>query len=318
MLALSRVQFGAASYQADWRYFDWLYLANPAGRGFADCILAVQDDKPVGLIHRMNLPATQAGNPRTVVSLQNHFMAAEARSGAGLLLLNRATRGDVTAFSPGVQGRLAQAYRRLGYREVAGFWLTRPLNLPGIAINMLLARISPRTTFDVALDKARRRHPNLELGPEPDSHAVTALTKLMNAHRLGEEALCVDWSPDLVAWRYFSADGPRHLLVRCPRSGAIAVLAFGLRKGVKVVRIMECFDAGDTGFVKRLLAVARAAGASFALAFTMDAKLSQAFAAQGFRLRENDTASFVSTDGTVAFGPAETDVGFEAFQSSYA
>lgn len=319
-LEASREQFGDASYQAEWPYFEWLYRDNPAGRGFEDCLLAVQDGRPVGVIHRMILPALQSGRPTTVVSLQNHFMAPQARSGAGLLLLNRATKGDTIAFSPGVQGRLAEAYRQLGYREIKGSWLTRPLSLPRIAWGLASFRLSGRQTFNVDLARVRRLNRDIDISEAPSQPALRALTALMLSERRGgerDEALRVDWTPDLVDWRYFAKRGPRHLLVASPRSGAMAVLAFGRRKNVPVVRVMELFSQDDPGFVDRVLAVARAADAALALAFTMDADHAAVLTKARFRLRDNDTASFTTAQGPVAFGPAETDVGFESFLTDF-
>lgn len=320
VLEASREQFGAGSYQSGWAYFDWLYRTNPAGRGHQDCIVAVQDGRPVGVIHRMILPASQFGRNTTVVSLQNHFMAPQARSGAGLLLLNRATKGDAVAFSPGVQGRLAEAYRRLGYREIDGFWLTRPLGLLGIALGLASSRLFSQQSFTADLRRTRRRCPDVEISEAPEEKALAALTALMLSRRRGgetDDALRVDWTLKLVDWRYFAKDGPRHLLVTSERSGAMAVLAFGLRKNVRVARVMELFPQDDLDFVDRVLAVARSAGAALALAFTMNAEDAAVLTAAKFRLRDNDTASFTTTEHPVAFGPAETDVGFESFRTQF-
>ena len=55
LLAFSRQVFGANSYQADPRYYNWLYKLNPfAGR--QDCCAAFDGSELVGVIHKMRLP----------------------------------------------------------------------------------------------------------------------------------------------------------------------------------------------------------------------------------------------------------------------
>ncbi len=315
VLRLSQEQFGAGAYQADRKYFDWLYTLNPAGRGVSDCLIAVHDDVPVGVIHRMILAAERSGTPEILISLQNHFMVPAARAGAGLMLLNRATKGADVAFSPGVQGRLAEAYRRLGYREIPSFWLTRPLNPLTMARDLMLSRLRAPQRFVVPLRALERRHPGLELSASPDDRMLMALASSMQSTTAPARALRMVVSPKVLEWRYFCPSGPRHLLVHDPASGAMAVLAFGYRRGLKIVRLMEFQDAADTGFAKSVLAVAKSAGASFALAFTLESRIADVLTGHGFRLRSNDTAAFASSDAEVAFGPAATDVGFEAFKT---
>lgn len=318
VLRLSREQFGAGAYQADRAYLEWLYTLNPAGRGFSDCLVAVQDDVVVGVIHRMILGVERSGMPEILISLQNHFMVPAARAGAGMMLLNRATKGANVAFSPGVQGRLAEAYRRLGYREIPSFWLTRPLNAVLMARDLLLSRLQAPRRFVVPLRALRRRHAGLELSASPDDRMLTALAASIRSSSAPDQALRMVVSAEVLEWRYFCASGPRHLLVRDPASGAVAVLAFGYRRGLKIVRLMEFHHGADAAFAKKVLAVARTAGASFALAFTLDRPIADTLIRNGFRLRGNDTAAFASSDAEVTLGPAATDVGFEAFMTDVA
>ena len=311
--ALSREQYGEDSYQADVRYFDWLYRANPSARGSQDCLVADQDGKIVGAIHRMVLAGHGGSSDKVVLSLQNHFMAPDARSGAGLLLLKRATRDGDVAFSPGVQGRLAESYRRLDYTEIPGFWFTRPLNAARVVRDLVGSRFKTRSSFSVRMARLSARYPDLVLTPDPSAELLDALVAVMVEATSVSDATRVAWTQDLVRWRYFSQGGPRHLLVYCPRSGDIAVLAFGVRKGVRVVRVMEMHMRNGTGFIDDVLRVGRSAGAGLALAFTTRPDLARAYEARGFRLRDNATSTFVSNDAPVSFDAAATDVGFEAF-----
>lgn len=313
VLALSRAQYGADAYQADPRYFDWLYSDNPWGRGTHDCLVADQDGQVVGAIHRMVLAAHGGGENKVVLSLQNHFMTPQARSGAGMLLLKRATRNGDVAFSPGVQGRLAESYRRLGYTEIAGFWFTLPVNVIRMVRDIALLRLKSYSAFHVRVGRLAIRFPKLIVTHDPPAELLDALATAMTTSVAPDGAVRIAWSRDAVRWRYFAHCGPRHVLVHCPRRGGMAVLAFGIRRGVRVMRIMEMHDGSGTGFINHVMHVARAAGAGLAMAFTTRPELARAYESVGFRRRENGTSSFVSSAIPVSFDAAATDVGLEAF-----
>jgi hypothetical protein len=309
LLSLSRRQFGADAYQAQPRYLDWLYRANPASQGPSDCFVADQDGVPAGCIHRMMLPLTIAGEPGMLASLQNHFMVPHARSGAGMMLLRRAVRDVALGFSPGVAGKLGDVYRRLGYKEVPSYWLARPLSLARAALQKAVAGRLARKPVDIG--RLRRRHAALAITASPDEEEVIALSERM--WRAGADAGAgVAWRPDLVRWRYFDPAGPHHVLVRRPDGTATAVFSLGPRGGLVVARLMECHGDVDDAFHRDVLRVMRSAGAAAALCYTQDAQLADALESRGWRSRGSSVASFATRDAGLVLGAGATDVGLEA------
>ncbi|HEV2079638.1 MAG TPA: hypothetical protein VGR19_07060, partial [Allosphingosinicella sp.] len=123
LLRFSRAEFGERSYQGTRRYLDWLYGENPHAKGLQDCLVAVRDGAIVGCMHRMRLPLAGAGGADELHSLQNHIVSSTVKSGVGLMLLRRSAKEAPVAFSPGVNARLAEAYRQLGHPEVPTHWL---------------------------------------------------------------------------------------------------------------------------------------------------------------------------------------------------
>lgn len=312
LLRASATEFGAEGYQQHHRYLDWLYEANPAARGLADCLVARQGDAIVGCMHRMMLPLAGPEGPGLIGVLHNHFVTAAVRSGPGVLLLRRATKNVDAAFAPGVQAPLDEVYRRLGLVEVPGWWLMRVLDPVGGAIRVARTRLAGDRPLRVDVARLRRRFGDLTITPEPDEATVTRLCGAMRGAT--RDRLAVDWTPALVRWRYFHPEGPRHLLVTPRDGGAIAVIAPGVRRGLATARLMELTDPA---FARRATAVMRAGSAALGLCFTAAPRMAELLQGQGWRVRGNRTHSF-RTDGPAPdLTAAASDVGFEAFNTEF-
>jgi hypothetical protein len=57
----------------------------------------------------------------------------------------------------------------------------------------------------------------------------------------GEDS--VEWTPELVRWRFFSPNGPRHVFVQFSDPGEFAVLSLGPRQGIVPGRLIALPDA---------------------------------------------------------------------------
>lgn len=314
LLDFNAEMYGKASYQASRRYLDWLYAQNPAGRGLGDCLIALEQDSIVGCIHRMRLPCITEQGEATLASLQNHVVSPKLRAGAGIMLLQRAVKGERFAFSPGVSGRLQEAYRRLGYEELPSYWLMRMLR-PLKAVAERVARLASRGRWPSArlrLTAPATPFRALSVTLAPSTLQLQRLADSLTAQARKHEGSYVAWNTALLGWRYFSPNGPRHLLVEKQANQAWAVLSYGVKSGFNVVRLLEYDDADDPTFMSDVMRTARRIGASVALAYTTSSQVRDRLVRSGWRPRGQPPASFATGAGKLSLSAGATDVGFES------
>jgi len=314
LLQASARHFGSEGYQHLPRYLEWLYRANPVGRGTSDCLVARRDGAIVGCMHRMRLPLAGNEAPDDFAVLHNHFVAEELRSGPGVLLLRRAVKNLGVGFAPGVQAPLDQVYRRLGFVEHPGFWLMRTLSPIAAGVQLARARTIGPGPLRIDVARLQRRFGDLSITANPDDETIADLCRAMRRDTTGEAA--VPWTIELVRWRYFHPLGPRHLLVKAPGGTASAVFSLGKRRGLTVARLLESHSA-DPRFLGQVMRVMRAAGAAMGLVFSTDCAMVAQLTTLGWRLRDNGTFSFRTPGPSLSIGAAATDVGFEAFNTEW-
>lgn len=310
LLRASAAEFGAEGYQQTRRYLDWLYRANPAGRGFGDGLVARRGGEIVGCVHRMILPLAGPDGPQTLAVLHNHFVEESARSGPGVLLLRRAVKDVAVGFSPGVQAPLDQVYRRLGFVEHPGSWLIRVLDPVGAALGYARARLGARGPLRLDARRIERRFGSSATFVPSEAQ----IERLCNAMRAAAppEAAAVAWTPALVRWRFFDPLGPRHLLVSDPESEALAVIAPGMRHSLRVARLVEAAGPVTPRFLAQVERAMRAAGAVLGLSFSTDPFMVRSLQAGEWRVRGNETFSFRTPGLPLKLTAAASDVGFEA------
>lgn len=317
LLTFSERIYGKTAYQASERYVRWLYEEHPAARGPKDCLLAVDGKEVLGCIHRMPLPGRNGEQRFTFVSLQNHIVDERLRGGAGVLLLRQAVRGEQAAFSPGVHRRLSEVYRRLGYGQIEGYWMIRRLAPISGALQLLRARLGCEMRPILRSDQLARLSDRLQISIAPEHALIERLAAIMNRQASTSPGLTVEWTPDLVRWRYFSENGPRHILVR-KASNTCAVLSFGVRKGLVVVRLLEYEDEGDHHFMMDVVAVARATGAAAMFAFTLFPEFRDKLLSTGWSRRKDAALSFLmgplAANGLSA-SASVSDFGFESLRT---
>jgi len=312
LLAFSKEMFGDGHYQSDPAYLNWLYEENPNGRGLHDAVLATADGKIAGVVHRMVLPCVADGDSAILFSLQNHVVRPDLRGGAGMLLLRQASRDGMT-YSPGVHGRLSEAYRRLGYVELPSFWLTRLLRPARAAIHMTLRKLGRERASRVRIDLGKVRRAvgaGIMVTASPPGAALSALAGRLDAQAEAHGGGRIAWTGESLRWRFFSPGGPRHILVE--RGDDWAILSLGLRSGVKVSRLLET-GGEDPHFMNIVLRAAKAMGASVALAQSTLPQFRDRLLASGWRLREDPPSSFAKGLPRLAASAGAGDIGFEAF-----
>jgi hypothetical protein len=235
------------------------------------------------------------------------------------MLLQRAVQDQPLAFSPGVHGRLGDAYRRLGYREIPSYWLSKVLR-PIAAVHQVASarlgrgRISPSSLL-VSETSLRRSKINIMATTSPSNDALARLAAEMQ--RQGEESgvAFVCWTSEMVRWRYFSKPGPAHVLVGDPGNSSWAVLSYGLRNGVRVARLVEYEERGDKSFMRDVLRVARWLGAAVALAYSTRQTFRDALLSTGWRFVKNAPSSFAKGACRLSLSAASCDTGFEAIET---
>jgi hypothetical protein len=318
--AFCQREFGP-THQGREGYLRWLYEDNPAGRGIGDALVAMGPSGDViGCIHRLRLPWRVDDQAEVIPSLHNLMVAEAHRGGLGFFLLMAAVKGETHAIVPGVEGRLQEAYVRMRYQRLPSRWYRRVVDPARFGMQAVLHRVGRP-------EPAPRVPPNLssamdgfELTTSPDDRAVAdvATALVANARASGADAAAhVDWTPELVAWRFFSARGPRHVLARDVAAGTLAILSIGPRHGITVARLMAWSPTAlSADVLSRLAAIAKRLGAAALLAFEVRPGGASGMAAAGWQPRTAAPGSFLYSRGRaileVDLDGGGTDQGFEA------
>ncbi len=308
VLAFQVRAFGKEAYQAQEGYLCWLYQENP----FAPSELAgwvardtQADGGVVGVIHTMHLPAVGPGGAMSVHSLQNLYVAEHQRGGLGMLLVKRALKGaDITLF-PGVAPDLANIYQAIRYHEIDTFWGRKLLRPVGIGVGMGLGKLGiVRSAPHAAL-----------LGVTPSQTLIEVLCDRLRRQAQSATQIYVAWTPELVRWRFFSDNGPRHALFIDPDTPqAFCLASVGMRHNVQVMRLIEYGD--DRAFLADAMARLRRAGCELALCYAARPGAREMVQALGFGPVAPQPTSFVKARGggapDILTTPGMTDLGFES------
>ena len=300
-----RKSFGANSYQANPNYLTWLYDENPNGPSIPTGWIARDETGTiVGCIHTMHLTA---GNQETVIlSLQNLIVDEEYRGGVGMLLVKRALKNAGIAIFPGVANDLAETYRAIRYEEVSTFWGRMPLRPLRVLFGLGMAKLGVQRALPQKLLTHLQDN-------RPTRDQISELSNRL-ANRPGNH---IDWTPETVAWRFFSDTGPKHLLFMDPSNPeAFCVVSVGMRRNVCVVRPIDF--GSNVEFLKSTLATLKADGAELCLAYGANDAARDTLQKLGVPELKNVTTSFVKRHSRCQlrddFGlsAASTDLGFES------
>jgi hypothetical protein len=313
-----QTMFGRDSYQARSTYLDWLYNDNPTGRGLDDCLIATEPSGAVvGCIHRLRLPWLVDGRHVDIPSLHNLMIAEAFRGGAGFFMLMRAVKGESHALIPGVTGNLAEAYVRMGYQRVNTRWYRRVLRVDRAVAQMLLHRLrgrGDRPRGKLAAPSAD----GLAVSVGPDDATAAEIAAALNANAGSDPHVAhVDWSRELVQWRFFATRGPRHLFARDEGDGSFAIVSVGPRHGVTVARLVAWSPVAlRSRFLQRLGRMAADLGASVLLAYDARPAGAQTLATGGIAPMRSAPMSFLYARDkqplTIDLDGGGTDLGFEA------
>jgi hypothetical protein len=325
----ARDHFGPASHQAQQSYLTWMYEEAPhAPAGLEEAKLAVAQGRVVGCFHKMRLPWIWGGSTALVSSPHSLMVDPRFRTGVGLGLIAEAFRGEKHQLLIGAGPSVTRIYEKLGARPVTSYWLRTALNpftIPAIAAFHRAAPIAMDAVISrthAAVDRAHLPARSIEVRSSLDEELASHVARMLL--RASGSAAHIQWTPDLVRWRFFSKYGPRHLLV-CLGPGqdarAFAIVSLGVHRTLALARTVEWYaESKRWGFclgvvVRALLSVM---GANAWFAMTSDPRRAASWRGIGFwNAREPPMIYELHSPRIQSFGPlclggAAGDHGFEA------
>ncbi len=326
--ALAEREWGVGCRQADPRFLRWA-AANPIppGKDRSAIWLGADGETVVGCIHGMRLP-WQIGDARTdFPTLHDWLVAPEYRTGLGTMLLTNALRGERHAFIPAAAGELEQVYQALRCERADSMWFRHVLRPGSGALRFGLQRALGERAKAIPRPRLRRPEPGrrgeFELSVGADASLQAALLERLEREPPTGAGAWPRWTPESFAWRFFSDEGPWHLVVHEARGSQIenfCLLSVGVRHGLAIGRFMLAAFADFAAF-ERLAAAAQGVlvelGAHVLLAMTLDPRQRVAFARVGWRTRPGPPSFFSHFPrkqrfGAVAAGAEIADFGFES------
>lgn len=239
-LKFAEKEFGRHAYQADSRYLDWLYEANPhAVDGKRSCFIAVsEDDRIVGCIHKMHLMQGPECSPLAV--LHNLMVDERHRGGIGFLLAKNAAARESQVYIPGVVPPLANLYPKMGYRRLPSAWYRKVINPVRGAVALVAKKVLKRPMsaryFESSVSTSLEP---FDVTCGPDEGLLEGVAEAIN--RGAESGWAPWWDAPSIRWRFFHPAGPRHALIYQESGGEVAdlaVVSLGPRHGVNVGRVL--------------------------------------------------------------------------------
>ena len=318
-------EFGPGTYQGRRDYLQWLYVDNPSGKGFTDCLVAAQaSGEIIGCIHKLRMP-WQVG-PKgaiTMPSLHNLMVTEAFRGGTGFFLLRAAVTDESHALVPGVVGNLVQAYERMKYQKIHTRWYRRVVRFDRATWQTLMHKAGrPEPQRRVPTELNRSMH-GLRVTSRPDDESIRAIAVALAPRTKGAEPFVahVDWSAAVVKWRFFSDRGPRHVVASDEADGTFAILSLGPRHGVTVARMIAWSPTVvSASFLERIRRVAATQGAAALLAYDARPDDAASLAGAGWQPMASPPQSFVYVRDkqqlSLDLDGGATDLGLEAMPSS--
>lgn len=326
--AFANRAWGEGCHQASRNYLEWLYRANPsANRGFADCLVARVGETIVGCIHKMRVVWNSGSEFAEVPALCDWMVEEEYRKGLGLVLLEKVMRAEDHAFHSSAVGPHASIYRRLGCQEIPCCWYRQVLLTVCGTVRYAVDRLggvlgSPDINEKlVALADPRQfAAVRITMGPtEPECNLMIEALADQEAKSWRPR-----WTLETFQWRFFHAQGPRHVCVYSSEPSAVGeflIVSVGMRKGLLVARLVEVCVQTAAG-ARRLLAYTRRAlrhcGIHVLLAYSADPKTNACLQAAGWAPRTDENRSFIfhrsgqPAFAAVAINGSAADYGLEA------
>jgi hypothetical protein len=314
--------YGSSSYQASVNYLQWLYVDNPFQDNDPTCLTAVTEDGTVvGCIHVMCLGAEHHEQRLRIHSLQNLIVDEDYRSGMGILMVKQAMKAaDITIF-PGVAPALSNAYKAMKYPEVKSFWGRKVLRPVGVVWGLLGERFGfHRQELQIMRHSIERvGRGAIEILVYPDDGILTALAAAMIARDRALQTTPILWTAQTLRWRFFSSRGPFHLLFVSADRQYFCIASLGLRRNVRVSRLVEVAGSPPLAFSRRVMGLLKSLGAELSLSYAGRDSEKNMLISLGYAEVSDTATSFVvdkvPLEWPLALTSGATDVGLESLNT---
>ena len=275
----------------------------------------------VGCIHIMCLGAEHDGRSLRIHSLQNLIVDEEYRAGMGIMMVKQAMKGaDIIVF-PGVAQALASAYKAMKYPEANSFWGRKVLRPVGVAWGLLGERLGRyRKEMHIARHRIERiGRGAVEILTYPDDTILDALaTAIIKRDRM-LQTMPILWTVQALRWRFFSPCGPFHLLFLSADRQSFCIASLGLRRNVRVARLIEIADSPQLSFSRQVLGLLKSLGAELSLSYAGRDAEKNTLVSLGYSEVPDTATSFVvgkiPLEWPLSLTSGATDVGLESINT---
>jgi hypothetical protein len=327
VLLHARAMHGEHAHQASAGYRHWLYNCAPhVPEGLAAMRVALDEHQQVvGIADRLFLPWVVHGTVERIPALIDLSVRADQRTGGAGVRLILGASGDVQhLFVNGSNTNSAPVFRGLRYQEfTGGFWGRRVL--APIATAWQLARRTVLAAPTFAFDPGRMLH---HLGSDATTNPADGLLEELAALASTDTTpVRPHWTAEILRWRFFHPEGPRHLLLAARSPGGALLHALvatvGTHRGLHVLRPM--LHLGDAALLRtqgapRLVRAAQRAGVHVMAVFAWDSAEADVWRTLGCHARKDTPGTFfhhrkrIDADrfNDIRIPAAASDLGFDA------
>lgn len=329
ILEFTRRTYGPASHQATERFHRWCYQRNPnRSEELGGAIVAVREDgRVVATVNRLLMAWNVEGVIMPIPAIGDLAVDEEERKGGlGLRMVMRSVQGAQHAFVNGSNPNSSPLFRGLKYQELTGaFWGRLVLAPVRAAARHGLYRAFGRSPGDHTL-LTPRTPDGFTATADPTDELLLRLAAFLNA---APATIKPHWDVPSLRWRFFDAEGPRHLLLFAgDTTGTITaamLLSAGPRHGIHLCRPIawRCADAASfSDLLRTAIRLARSSGMDAMAAFSFDPVEAQVMERSGLKRTATAPATFFHhkrRDDAQRFSSpliqgAVSDMGLEGFQ----
>lgn len=311
--------WGPTAYQANKNYIKWLYKESPASIKKDSDFLLVKDsasDKVIGSIHKLRLPWLVNGKILEIPAIHNLLVDKNERIGSGLFLITSSFKGEEHVFVSGVNPPLSKAYAALRCQKMVVNWYRVVISPLAIVKSFLANKLGKSKTCNIEQHCQKYSNKNYICTINPDYKTIKNIVNIVNSNN-EKTQVKIMWTPEWLQWRCFHKIGPKHLLFINKDNTEFIIYSIGIRKGIKIARIIESTPTNKQKFqklYKESVKELKKLGCGLLLIYTTDKQLINNINSKPFKSKtetyfyHKDKQPFTDC----SFNASSGDFGFEA------